>query len=227
MGCVHPRPEGRSGTASRNRSTGATLRERSAAGTPNRPSGASGALESEAGAPSESSWPDPRYWGLRCIGAGRWVPQLPFVLRGDWQGSSWPRGVRAVAAEADKKDRLTRCAGVDGVDGEGRRLDQREFEETTRALHTLASAQMGWYRNRGGRYRRDLLGILAPQFEQFGLPSDHGIKLLVAKNGQSWWAWRRTISGWCFAIGAADPPPDQWLFDGPEPHKGFPGKDQA
>lgn len=63
-------------------------------------------------------------------------------------------------AEADKKDRLTRYAGVDGVDEEGRRLDQREFEETKKALQALASAQMGWYRNRGGRYREELLEIL-------------------------------------------------------------------
>ena len=38
-------------------------------------------------------------------------------------------------------------------------------------------------------------------------------------------AWRRTIAGWCFAIGAAGPPPDQWLDDGPNPPRGFPGED--
>lgn len=31
----------------------------------------------------------------------------------------------------EKQARLVRCAGVDGVDEEGRRLDRREFKETT------------------------------------------------------------------------------------------------
>ncbi|MBI3024698.1 MAG: hypothetical protein HYY66_03285 [Candidatus Tectomicrobia bacterium] len=38
--------------------------------------------------------------------------------------------------------------------------------------------------------------------------------------------WRRTVTGWCFAIGAAGPPPDQWEYDGSDPPCGFPGKDQ-
>ena len=42
-------------------------------------------------------------------------------------------------------------------------------------------------------------------------------------NGQSWYAWRRTISGWHFGIGSAGPPPDQWLYDGPAASTGFPG----
>lgn len=129
-------------------------------------------------------------------------------------------------AEADKKDRLRRYAGIDGVDNEVRRLDQREFEETKAALQVLATAQMGWYRNRGGRYRPELLKILEPQFKHHGLPKNHGIKLDVADDGQSWWAWRRTVTGWCFAIGAAGPPPDEWLFDGPHPPKRFPGQDK-
>jgi hypothetical protein len=130
-------------------------------------------------------------------------------------------------AEAAKQDRLQQYAGVLGVDDEGRRLDRREFDETTRALQILASAQMGWYRNHGGRHRPELLEILAPQFEWAGLPEDHLIELHVSDDGQSWWAWRRAVTGWCFAIGAAGPPPDEWLFDGPQPPQGFPGQDEA
>ncbi|GFP27805.1 hypothetical protein HKBW3S43_00953 [Candidatus Hakubella thermalkaliphila] len=137
--------------------------------------------------------------------------------------ASWRERQRA---EADKQDRLRRYAGVDGVDNEGRRLDQREFEETKAALQALATAQMGWYRNQGGRYRPELLEILESRFEHYGLPKNHGIELYVADDGQSWWAWRRTVTGWCFAIGAAGPPPDEWLFDGPHPPKRFPGQDK-
>jgi len=130
-------------------------------------------------------------------------------------------------AKAEAQDRLRRYAGIDGVDEEGRRLDQREFKQTKDALRALATAQMGWYRNRGGRYRPELLKILEPHFEHSGLPPDHGISLWVAGDGQSWWAYRRTVTGWCFAAGAAAPPPDEWLHDGPEPPTGPPGQDTA
>lgn len=120
-------------------------------------------------------------------------------------------------------DRLVRYAGVDGEDEDGRRLDQREFAETKKTLQWLGTMQMGWYNNRGGRYRSELLGLLSPD----ELPEDHGIQLNVAKDGQSWWAWRRTVTGWCFAIGASEKPPDQWLHDGFEPPKDSPGKDPA
>jgi hypothetical protein len=46
----------------------------------------------------------------------------------------------------------------------------------------------------------------------------------VSPGGGSWHAWRRTPSGWVFAIGAAGPPPDQWEYDGAEPPSGFPGE---
>ena len=127
-------------------------------------------------------------------------------------------------AKAQAQDGLLQYAGVDGVDDDGRRLDQREFKETIDALRALATAQMGWYRNRGGRYRLDLLEILQSQFERSGLPSDHGISLWIADDGQSWWAYRRTVTGWCFAVGAAAPPPDQWLYDGSEPPTEPPGE---
>jgi hypothetical protein len=143
---------------------------------------------------------------------------------------AWRVGRRFLGAEkrrADEKqeaaERLKAYAGVDGVDEEGRRLDQREFAETKKTLQWLATMQMGWHRNRGGRYRLELLDLLKAD----RLPEEHDIHLTVAPDGQSWWAWRRTVTGWCFAIGAAEGPPDQWLYDGSEPPAGFPGDDPA
>lgn len=130
------------------------------------------------------------------------------------------------AAITEEKTRRERYAGVVGTDAEGRQLDRREFEETTRALRWLSTCQMGWYGNRGGKYRADMLEILGNDFRSHGLPSEHGITMHVAEDGDSWWAWRRTITGWCFAIGAAAPPPDQWEFDGPDPPGEFPGEDE-
>lgn len=126
-------------------------------------------------------------------------------------------------AEAGARERLVRFAGVDGTDEDGRRLDRREFEETTAALRWLGACMMGWYR-REKRYKADLLEHLGDDFTEHGLGQPSGITMHVAKNGQAWYAWRRTVTEWCFAIGAAGPPPDQWEYDGPGPPSGFPGE---
>jgi len=124
--------------------------------------------------------------------------------------------------DQERQDRLKRYAGMDGTDAEGKRLDQREFAETKEALRWLATCHMGWYRNRGGRYQPDLLERLGG-FTSRGLPEEHGIVMEVRSDGQAWYAWRRTVSGWVFAFGAGAKPPDQWLYDGPDPPTGFPG----
>ena len=133
---------------------------------------------------------------------------------------------RREQAKLDEEERLRRYSGSEGLDDGGRRLDRREFAETIDALRWLATCQMGWHRN-GGRYRRDMLRVLGDDFTRHGLPGESGITLHVAQDGQSWYAWRRTVTGWCFAIGAAGPPPDEWTYDGPEPPKGFPGRDSS
>ena len=131
----------------------------------------------------------------------------------------------AEQAKQDAEERLRRYAGSNNTDTEGRRLDRREFKETTEGLRHLAFYQMGAYRNRGGRYHRENLhSLVGHDSTRRGLPKDHGIAVHIAKDGQAWYAWRRTVTGWCFAIGAAGPPPDQWEFDGPEAPNGFPGK---
>ena len=95
--------------------------------------------------------------------------------------------------------------------------DRRELKETIDALSKLHMYQMGCYGNLGGRYRDDLLQIIGKDLTRSGLPEESGITLRVSEDGQSWYAWRRTVTGWCFAIGAAGPPPNQWEFDGLEP----------
>jgi hypothetical protein len=87
---------------------------------------------------------------------------------------------------------------------------------------------MGWYRNNDAdRYRADLLSFVLDGYAARHLPSPHGVEMRVSDDGQKWFAWRRTVGGWVFAIGAAGPPPDQWEYDGPEPPTGFPGEDPA
>jgi hypothetical protein len=128
------------------------------------------------------------------------------------------------AAEAELQ--LVRYTGVDGADDEGRQLDRREFEETIEALRWLGSCMMGWYRH-DNRYVSDLLERFQDDFTRQGLPKPSAITLRVSDDGQSWYAWRRTVTGWVFAIGAAGPPPDQWEYDGPEPPTSFPGQGRS
>lgn len=117
---------------------------------------------------------------------------------------------------AAARQRLVDFAGQDGVDERGRRLDRREFAETKEALQWLATCHTGWYRQKG-KYRADLMEVLQDFMHQ-GLPPGHGIVMRVRPDGQAWYAYRRTVSGWVFGIGARDKPPDQWFFDGePEP----------
>ena len=134
--------------------------------------------------------------------------------------------VLAQDAIAEEEYRLWRYAGVDGIDSEGRRLDCREFKETMKALRWLATCHMGHYRKRS-RYDENLLSLLGDDFTMHGLTGRSRIEMKVAKTGQRWFAYRRTVSGWCFAIGAAGPPPDQWEYDGCDPPCGFPGEDPS
>lgn len=131
---------------------------------------------------------------------------------------------RRLDDEAAARQRLIDYAGIQGTDDSGRQLDRREFEETQAALRFLSTCHMGHYRNRDQRYRPDLLPIVESHFERNGLPEDHGVGMRVSASGQSWYAARQAPSGWWFAIGAAGPPPDEWLYDGSNAPRDFPAE---
>jgi hypothetical protein len=132
------------------------------------------------------------------------------------------RATKIAEVEASAR-RLSANAGVPGADDEGRRLDQREFNETKQALRWVATVQMGRYRGNRNRYVSDVLNILG-DFDRHGLPGDHGVFVNVRHDGQAWFAYRRTITGWVLASGSREAPPDQWFYDGPEPPSGYPGE---
>ena len=129
-----------------------------------------------------------------------------------------------VAAEAAAQRRLVENAGLIGVDESGKQLDKREHKETMEALRYLSSCQMGHYRNRGEEYHADLVTVVDNLPGRYGLPTPNGIKLHVSPEGQRWYGERETITGHWFAIGAAGPPPDEWLYDGPSKPSGYPGE---
>jgi hypothetical protein len=121
------------------------------------------------------------------------------------------------------EDRFKRYAGVKGTDERGAQLDNREFSETRSALKHLSFAQMGWYR-RDGAYLPDLLDIVG-KLSVHGLPEEHGVTIAVSEDRQAWAAWRQTVTGWWFGIGASGAPSDEWLYDGAVPPESLPGID--
>jgi hypothetical protein len=139
----------------------------------------------------------------------------------DW---AQPR-VRATV-EARQAAREAELAGSDEVDDAGRRLDRREFVPTRDSLRWLAICQMGAYGNTG-RYDENRLTIVESSFTRKGLPAAHGIEMHVRPDGQAWWAWRRTVSGWCLGIGAVGPNPSQWFYDADVPPAAGPDEDPA
>jgi hypothetical protein len=114
---------------------------------------------------------------------------------------------------------------MEGTEGAGLQLDRREFAATKDALRWLATCQMGWYQNedRPDTYRDDLLTVIGDFLLQ-GLPEPHAIVMKVRKDGQAWYAYRTTPSGYVFGIGASGKPPSKWFWDGPTPPPGYPSK---
>lgn len=129
-----------------------------------------------------------------------------------------------VAAEEARQRRLIENVGRVGVDISGKQLDQREHRETMEVLRTLASRQFGRYRRNGDRYQTNL--EVEYMAEREGLPIPSGIRIHVDRTGQRWYAERRTITGHWFAIGAAAPPTDQWMYDGPHPPTDYPNEEE-
>jgi hypothetical protein len=122
----------------------------------------------------------------------------------------------AAAKEELKRARLIRYAGVNRYDADGRPLDRREFDETKAALHYLHDIHAS--RHEHGRYRDDMMTLVAGSLSKTFPESE--VSMVVGPKGRSWYAFRRTVSGWVFGIGASGSPPDIWTWDGPtEPQK--------
>jgi hypothetical protein len=118
-----------------------------------------------------------------------------------------------------KAKRVARYAGVSGTDWEGQPRDQREFEDTKRALNDLHMFHSPQHKN--GRYREDIMTVVGGLLSKTFPESE--IVMTIGPKARSWWAWRRTEGGWVFGIGANGAPPDEWTWRGPEPPKRGPG----
>jgi hypothetical protein len=137
----------------------------------------------------------------------------------------WAREHRRQEKEIEAA-RLVWYAGVKGRRADGSLVDQREFKETKDALRWIETCHVGRYNNRGS-YQKDLMETVLFDLTGEGLPAVHGITMKVRKDGQAWYAWRRTPSGYVLGIAMNQGRGNEWLYEGWEPPKGFPGQDRA
>ncbi len=157
----------------------------------------------------------------------RFIPRpimLHRILSSD-QPNEVRRNIRSELEKARREEvnqrelaeRLERYTGVAGVDEQGRQLDRREFSKTCKILDWLHTCHIGWWRH-NEHYVAGLITV-GPPTEPF--PNDNFHEVLSDK-ADAWFIWRRTITGWVFAIGADGPPPSLWYYDGPDPPSGLP-----
>lgn len=126
-------------------------------------------------------------------------------------------------AEQAYQANLKKFAGSPNLDEHGKPIDKREFRETAKALGWLHTCHMGWFRHEPIGYKPELLSRIGDNFGNQGLSNPSGIVMAVAADGSKWYAWRRTVGGHYFGIGANGKPPNQWRYDGCNPPTGFPG----
>jgi hypothetical protein len=162
---------------------------------------------------------------------GRWLSEVARATSFR-QARGFMRDYRAsvrseAASERTRVTRLKEYAGISGIDEAGLTLDRREFAATKDTLDFLWSMQLGWYRNRLGHFKSDMLDVLGNTSKR-GLPADSGIELVVSGDKQSWRAHRRTPSGLVFGVGGATNPRDEksllsaWRYAGSDVPKTFP-----
>lgn len=126
---------------------------------------------------------------------------------------------REEAQRRELAERLEKYAGVTGVDEQGLQLDRREFSKTCEMLEFLHMS----YVNRWNQNKHSIAGlkdsVIVRTLDPF--PSDSFHEVLSDKT-DSWFIWRRTVTGWVFAIGAVGPSPSCWYYDGSDPPSGPP-----
>jgi hypothetical protein len=108
---------------------------------------------------------------------------------------------RMRAAQVEGR-RQSEFAGSQGVDELGRRLDDREFKVTRNALYEVCAAQSGYaWRNHVFNAGEATAQLRVEAMAKRGLPTPHGVTVHTAPDGSSFWAVRRTVSGWWLGRG--------------------------
>lgn len=111
-----------------------------------------------------------------------------------------PRG-RMRAAQVEGR-RQSEFAGSQGVDDLGRRLDDREFKITRNALYEICADHSAYaWRNQAFNPGQVAAQLTDDVMAKRGLPIPHGVTVHGALDGSSFWAVRRTVSGWWLGRG--------------------------
>lgn len=133
----------------------------------------------------------------------------------------WEWASRKFAKEADRRKvaRYLQHADSDAVDVNGVRMDRRGFTATRDALRQLAIAQISFAQRNG---RCGTLAELQKDVVSKTLVRDPGQLILHMDEPGSWWAWRRSESGWVFAIGGLPGEDRTFYADGESPPIGPP-----
>jgi hypothetical protein len=128
-------------------------------------------------------------------------------------------------AQADAREKVkrhrrepeARYAGSSATDQEGRRLDRRGFNEVKAVLMALGNGETALFQ-REGRYTSNVRGPLAAWLPE--LPEGSGLAVDTSADGQQFWAWGVTPTGFCFGIAGRDGTHAKWLYAGPDPPDG-------
>jgi len=129
----------------------------------------------------------------------------------------WAQANAGEKAETQRREREARYAGSNAIDQEGRRLDRRGFNEVKAALFALANGETVLFQ-RHGRYTNNMRGPLAAWLLE--LPDSSSLTVNTSADGQQFWAWGVTPTGFCFGIAGRDGAHAKWLYAGPDPPDG-------
>jgi len=128
----------------------------------------------------------------------------------------WAMPLARAIAEERVADARARRAGSDRVNGRGQRYDDREFMATRESLRLVSTRQLSEHRRRASFHPSVLTALGPSAFARYGLPEPHGMHSVVSPEGQAWWAWRVTVSGWVLgsALVAQDAQFVEYLYAG-------------
>jgi len=122
-------------------------------------------------------------------------------------------------AERLEFDRLSTYTGTNEVDEDGMRQDNAGFKDAKQGL-TRLSVRMAAEHRKHGRYSNDVAAMLPGDLVDRLLHGKSGIHIQVAEDGQQYWAWKSTPSGFCFGIAGSEGNRSEWHYAGMSPPAG-------
>jgi hypothetical protein len=122
----------------------------------------------------------------------------------------WLKPKAAMLTKRWQAEHEAKWAGSKERDADGRLYDRRGFIETRESLRWLGIRESNEHRNHG-RYNPDLPGMFP--VGGIGLMKRRDqTTLVVAPDGQAWWAWCQSDTPAVFGLGARNGEPMSWFY---------------